>query len=150
MPFGLVCENTKHAINVGGIIRVAVNFGASIVYVIGRRYRRDAADTMNGCGVLPVIHCLDWDDYRIHAPRGWIPVVVEIGDGAVSLEQFAHPKRCMYIVGPEDGSVSVRARRGAAVVSVPTLRCLNVAVCAGIVVWDRIRAELAPVPSEDT
>lgn len=144
MPFAIGIEYTKTESNVGTLMRSAVNFGAALVFTVGRRYRRQASDTVHAAHQIPVLHFASWDDARRHLPIDWTPVVVELGDGAHRLETFVHPKRAIYILGPEDGSVSdeVQSRYRNKVI-IPSLRCLNVAVAGSVVMYDRVAKERA-------
>lgn len=142
MPFAIGIEHTKTTHNVGTLLRSAVNFGASAVFTIGRRYKREASDTVNAAAQIPLIHCLGLDDFRDHMPKDWIPIIVELGDNARPIENFIHPKRCIYILGPEDGSVSRQLQdRYRTKIVIPSARCLNVAVAGSIVMYDRIAKE---------
>ena len=88
---------------------------------------------------IPLIHFPTWEDYRKHAIYDWVPVAVEFGHNMESLETFEHPKRAVYLLGPEDGSLCVYAIALAkTMVSIPSKQCLNQAVAGSIVMYDRI------------
>ena len=152
MPFCVGVENLKNGINLGAILRGAHNFGASMVFTVGRPYVREAADTLHSYKHIPVLRFLTWDDYREHAPFDWIPVGIEITEAAEELPNFAHPKRAVYLLGPEDGSISKAALNMCKyVVRIPSKRCLNVAQAAIVVMYDRIAklgvaSEVVPAP----
>ena len=142
MPFAIGIEHTKTETNVGTLMRSAFNFGASLVFTVGRRYRRQSSDTVAAFKHIPLLHFADWDEARRGLPMDWQPVIVELGEGAQSLPTFCHPKRAVYVLGPEDGSVSqiVQARYRTRVV-IPSRYCLNVAAAGSIVMYDRIAKE---------
>lgn len=142
MPFAIGIVHTKTQHNVGTLFRSAHNFGASMVFTIGRRYDRQASDTERASGKMPLLHFPTWDDYLTSAPYDWIPIAVELTDDAKPIVNFAHPKRAVYLLGPEDGSLprSIRERCKKTII-IPCTSCLNVAVAGSIVMYDRIAKE---------
>jgi len=139
MPFAIGIENVKSEVNVGSLLRSAYNLGAALVFTVGRRYTPQYTDTTKAWRHLPVLHFLDWEEYRAHAPFGWIPIAVEIVYGAVPIESFVHPKAAVYILGPEDGSVSKSVLGWTkAQIEIPSKYCLNVATAGAIVMYDRV------------
>lgn len=138
MPFAIGIEHTKTSVNVGTLLRSAFNFGASMVFTVGKRYNKQHSDTTKTPRHIPVLHFKDWDDFREHMPFGWIPVAVELCEGARSLPGFTHPKQAIYLLGPEDGSLSAEALAIAKhKIVIPSHYCLNVAVAGSVVMYDR-------------
>jgi tRNA G18 (ribose-2'-O)-methylase SpoU len=87
----------------------------------------------------PLWHFTDDDDFWSHIPHGCEPVAVEITPRARDLKGFVHPQSAVYILGPEDGSLSDRVMAGCKrVVVIPGTHCLNLAVAGSIVMYDRI------------
>jgi len=149
-PFGIGIEHVKSQVNIGTLLRSAVNFGASFVFTVGRRYKRQASDTVYAPGRIPVWHFADWQAYRASCPFDWIPVGVEIRPDATSLETYRHPVRCVYLLGPEDGSLGREARGMCkSLIRIPSQGCLNVAVAGAIVMYSRItQMDLLDAPAE--
>lgn len=142
MPFGIGVENLKRDVNLGTLLRSAYNFGAAFVFTVGRRYVRQASDTPHTTAQIPCFRYLDWSDYFEHQPFDWPSVVVERCEGTRTLFDFTHPKRCVYLLGPEDGSVSKEAiQRAAAKVEIPSKFSLNVSTAGSIVMYDRLCKE---------
>lgn len=138
MPFAIGIEYTKTEHNVGTLLRSAHNFGAAMVFTVGRRYRRQASDTENAVRKLPVLHFSSWEEFRDHAPIDWVPIAVELGADAVPLVNYQHPRNALYILGPEDGSVSREVRGWCReTLYIPCSSCLNVATAGSIVMYDR-------------
>lgn len=138
-PFGIGIENPKYGVNVGTLWRSAVGFGASFVFTIGRRYKRQASDTVNTPSRIPVFYFSTLERYRESAAFDWIPIAVELAEGAGSLVTFVHPEKCVYILGPEDSSISKAAQRMCKyTVRIPSCGCLNLAVAGSIIMYDRI------------
>lgn len=138
MPFIIGLENVKHRENVGSVMRSAYNFGAASVFTIGRRYQRQCTDTPNTSKQIPVMNYENWDDYRTHA-FSWIHIGVELTNDAHSLLNFVHPPQCVYLLGPEDGSLSQKAQSICKyIVKIPSIQCLNLAMAGTVVMYDRI------------
>lgn len=137
--FGIGIVNAKNNVNVGALLRASFNFGAAFVFTIGRRYKKQCSDTVSASKNLPVFHCPTIEALDSHIPYAWPLVCVELCDGAVDLRSFTHPRNCVYILGPEDGSVPKAIQdRCPLKVRIPTRRCLNVGVAAAVVMYDRM------------
>lgn len=138
MPFAIGIENVKSGVNVGSLLRSAYNFGASLVFTVGRRYSAEITDTPQAWRHIPVLSFDSWEQYRQHAVRDWTPVAIELMPNADNLRTFVHPDRAVYFLGPEDGRVSnVALRMCKHVVQIPTVSCINVATAGAIVMYDR-------------
>lgn len=139
MSFAIGVEYPKHEVNVGTLWRSAFVLGAALIFTVGRRYERQASDTTKAPRHIPLLHFEDWDDYRRRAPFAWEPVAIEIVEGARPLPTFTHPRQAVYLLGPEDGSLSEHASALARHhVIIPGRFCLNVAVAGSIVMYDRL------------
>lgn len=139
MSFAIGIERTKKAVNVGTLLRSAYNFGASMIFTIGMRYEKQASDTTKAFRHIPLLNFKTWGEYKQHAPYSWEHVGVEIEEKSISLPLFVHPKSAVYLLGPEDGSLSAEARVICkSIVSIPSNRCLNLAVAGSIIMYDRI------------
>ena len=79
------------------------------------------------------------DDLLAFIPKGCVPVVVDIIEGATPLPEYQHPERAFYIFGPEDGTLDP-ALYGAVrdVVYVPTRGCMNLAASVNVILYDRL------------
>lgn len=136
--FGIGIEHTKTPTNVGTLWRSALNLGAAYVYTIGRRYKRQSSDTVKAWRHVPLFHYESFDAFFAALPYDARLVGVEIEDRAVSLTTYAHPARCVYLLGAEDHGLTAEAqRRCHDLVVIPSTRCLNVAVAGAIVMYDR-------------
>ena len=138
MPFAIGIENPKTPTNVGTAMRSAYNFGASLVFIVGKRYKKQPSDTTKTFRHIPLLHFDSWDDYAKHAVYKWPHYSVDLLPNAFSLPGFVHPKSAVYLFGPEDGTISPRAQefcKGSIVI--PSRYCLNLAVAASIIMYDR-------------
>lgn len=130
----------KSCDNVGGVLRAAFCYDASLIVIAGDRSRtkdgiHHATNTMKSERHIPVMRC---DDLRDAVPFGAIPVAVDLVEGACPLHSFQHPISAFYIFGPEDGTL------GASVlgwcpqrVMIPTRKCMNLAATVNVVLYDR-------------
>lgn len=137
---GLV--NPKNKLNVGSALRAAGCYGASMVVCAGSRnkYRKAPTDTMQMYKHLPLLLV---EDMRSVIPYDCVPVAVDLIDGAKPLHKYCHPERAFYVFGPEDGTLGASTLEWCQdVVYVPTNRCMNLAACVNVVLWDRMSKQL--------
>lgn len=127
----------KHPANVGGVLRAAQVYGASLVAIQGDRTKMTASsDTTKAYRHLP---CLRSNDLFSLCPYGAVPVGVDMVDGAEPLPTFVHPEAAFYIFGPEDGTLGASLLdRCAHRVVVPTHHCMNLAATVNVVLYDRL------------
>jgi tRNA G18 (ribose-2'-O)-methylase SpoU len=100
------------------------------------------ADTSKSQWHLPHYNWSSLDE--MHLPKGCVLVGVELTDDATDLTMFRHPLRAAYVLGPEKGSLSPEMLlRCKSVIKIPTRFCINVAMAAAIVMYDRVRSSSA-------
>ena len=125
--------------NMGALMRTAHAFGAAYTFTIGSEVTRQhvrQADTSNAELHLPYFDFPALE--HMARPRGMQLVGVELTDDAVELPSFHHPRRAAYILGPEKGSLPPHILEHCDhVVKIPTKFCVNVALAAGIILYDR-------------
>lgn len=132
--FGLAFYEPKFEENIGTAVRSAHCFGADFIAVIGKRYRRMPADTMATERHIPIYEYVDLDDFKTHLPKECDVFIVEV-DGQ-GIQGFEHPERCIYLMGGEDRSVPLV--EGWPRISFPTSHCLNMAMAATLICYDRV------------
>ena len=103
-PFHVAIENLAHDFNIGSVVRTANAFNAAAVHVVGRR-RWNRRGAMVTDRYLDVVHHPDvaalaaWAAGR---PDGPLPLIgVDNLPGAVALEAFRLPRRCLLVFGQE-------------------------------------------------
>lgn len=147
--FAIGIEHSKVSANVGTLMRSAVCFGASYVFVIGARYPRQCSDTVKSWRHVPLFEYADIEDFNDHRPIDVPLIGVELADGAKPLETFAHPDRAIYLLGPEDGSLSLKAQGFCqSLVKFNSRFCLNVAAAGSVVLYDRTAKSSTPLMAE--
>jgi tRNA(Leu) C34 or U34 (ribose-2'-O)-methylase TrmL len=125
--------------NVGGAMRAAYCYGASMIAVQGNRFRRLATDPQKSWRHIPLLQV---EDLRKVIPFDCQPICVELTDNAKPLETFVHPHRAFYIFGPEDGSVPKEMTERYTTIKAPTYFCMNLAATVNVVLYDRRAKEL--------
>jgi tRNA G18 (ribose-2'-O)-methylase SpoU len=139
--FAIGAERTSKALNLGNIMRSAHGFGAAYTFTVGAMYQamEARADTSKGQWHVPHYNWATLAEMRLS--QGCVLVGVELVDGAIDLPLFKHPLRAAYVLGPEKGSLSdPLLAQCKHVIKIPTRFCINVAMAAAIVMYDRVRS----------
>ncbi len=135
---GIGIERSKTPQNVGTLWRSAFCLGADFIFVIGRRYPKQCTDTVQAYKHIPYFEFKDFEDFKSHIPFDCPVVGVELTENAKPLETFCHPERAIYLLGPEDGSISAKALSVCHhKVKFSARHCLNVASAGTVVLYDR-------------
>lgn len=135
--FGIGVYHIKTKMNLGTLWRSAFNFGASFIFTIGRRYEKQASDTIKTIKHIPLYEYLTYEDFYKAMPKDCILTMIEQAEGAKNLKDFKHPERTIYLLGAEDHGLPERIMKGHPKVFIDTPMCLNVAVSGSIVMYDR-------------
>ena len=134
--FGIGIEHTKTEANVGTLWRSADLLGAAFIFTIGRRYRRQASDTMKTARNIPLWHFETLES--LVTPLDCPIVGVELDPKATPIETFTHPKRCVYLLGAEDhGLTRAAIARCHRLVQLPGRASMNVSAAGTVVLYDR-------------
>jgi tRNA G18 (ribose-2'-O)-methylase SpoU len=135
---GIGIERNKRGVNLGTLFRSAVCLHADFVFTIGRRYDPHCSDTVRSWTHLPYVPYDDVESFRNARPFDTPVIGVELAPDAKPLETFVHPRRALYLLGPEDGSLSNAALDMCTdVVAFSSAYCLNVASAGTVVLYDR-------------
>lgn len=132
--YGLAFYEPKTPGNFGAAMRSAHCFGASFIALIGGRYARQPADTTYAERHVPLFQFSDIDAFLKATPRLGTLVGLEV-DAADDLRTFDHPERAIYLLGGEDRTLPTGLP--GARVRIDTPLCLNMAVAASIILYDR-------------
>ena len=140
--FGVGTEGTSKAMNVGSIIRSAHAFGASFAFTVAGIYEKKVGrktDTSKAPAHIPFYAFPDIESMVL--PDNCQIVGVELTDDAIDLPSFHHPRRAVYILGPERGSLSPEmVEKCDHILKIPTGFCINVGIAAAIVMYDRVQS----------
>ncbi len=154
-PFHVAIENLAHDFNIGSVVRTANAFNAAAVHVVGRR-RWNRRGAMVTDRYLDVVHHPDAGALAAWAaghPEGPLPLVgVDNLPGALPLETFRLPRRCVLLFGQESAGLSPAAAQACdavlAIAQFGSTRSINVGAAAAIAMHAWVRAHaLAGPPS---
>lgn len=143
--FAIGVLNPKIEPNVGTLMRSAFLYDARFVFTIGTRYTRHAADTPNAQLSVPLFNFESVDDLLNHMPAKTDLVGVELDSAAVSLPNYKHRDRAVYLLGAEDSGLDIGTMaRCKDLVQVPSVKpySMNVATAGGILMYDRFQKGL--------
>lgn len=129
----------KTPMNVGTLWRSAYQMGAAGIFTIGRRYPKQASDTLQAYRHIPLRDYESLSDFISAIPYDCPVIGVEMG--GKTLAEFKHPERAIYLLGSEDSGLSKAAlERCHRIVSLPSVRTnsYNVAVAGSLVMYDRM------------
>lgn len=123
--------------NVGSVLRAAHCYGASLVVSDGTRIKpTHPTNTPQAHRHIPYLQV---ESVLDACPYDCNPVVVELEPGATPIQNFVHPERAFYILGPEDGSVPRSVSEKCKYrVFVPTNGCMNLGATANVILFDRM------------
>lgn len=140
--------NAKTDHNIGTLWRSAYILGASYIFTVGKRYKKQSSDVTRTWARIPYFHYDSLEDLCENVPYDCHLIAIELTEDAEFLHDFEHPKRAIYLLGSEDqglpDSVLAKCRK---VIKLPGNSSLNVAVTGSIVMHDRaakLKPELPP------
>jgi tRNA G18 (ribose-2'-O)-methylase SpoU len=137
--FGIGILNVKTTANIGTLWRSANILGASFIFVIGNRYKRQASDTMQTWRHIPLYHYDNFEEFYKSMPYDCQLIGIELNENSIPVSEFKHPERCVYLLGAEDSGLTNEAiNKCHKLVQLPGEYCLNVSVAGSIVLFDRI------------
>ena len=142
--FGIGIYHPKTTENVGTLWRSAFIFGASFIFTIGRRYKKQASDTPDTIKHVPLYDYVSYDDFYSHIPRGCRLIFIEMHEKALPITNFYHYEQAIYILGAEDYGIPERFFKNESTIYIPTVKTfsMNVAVAGSIVMYDRFLKSL--------
>lgn len=143
--FGIGVYHCKNSHNIGMLWRSANQLGAAFIFVIGKRYRRQASDTMKTYRHVPLFQFEDWDIFTKSKIYSCPIICIEMGGRPI--KNFVHPESCVYLLGAEDGGIPKDILKGKQVIELPAVRkpSFNVAISGSIIMFDRLNKLSPPV-----
>lgn len=109
-PFHVAIENWEHDLNIGSIVRTANAFNAAAVHIVGRR-RWNRRGAMVTDRYLHIRHHEEVGAFLAWAGGEGLPVLgIDNVRGAVPIETFPFPRRCVLLFGQEGPGLSSAAR----------------------------------------
>ncbi len=140
--YGIGVLNMKKDINYGTLFRTAQIFNADFLFLIGRRFKKLASDTMKSYKHIPLFEYNDFIDFNNHRPYNCELIGIELTEKAKPIINFKHPKQACYLLGAEDNGLTEEAIEGCQrIIILPGERSLNVSVAGSIVLYDRLQKQ---------
>ena len=144
--FGIGIYHTKNILNVGTLWRSANLFGAAFLFTIGKRYKRQASDTLNSTLHIPLYEYDSFEEFLTNRPKDCLLIGVEQCENSKDVTALEHPERAIYILGAEDkglpDEILAKCNR---IISIDTPASLNVAVAGSIIMYDRNSKRRKPI-----
>lgn len=142
---GIYKHKTEH--NIGTLWRSAYILGASYIFTVGKKYKKQTSDVVRAWSRIPLFQYEDFEDLLKNIPYDCRLVGVEIDETAIELKDFEHPKRAIYLLGSEDCGLPEEIKQKChMLVKLPGNSSLNVAVTGSIVINDRVQKMPATLP----
>ena len=128
---------TSH--NIGTLWRSAFIMGASYIFTVEGKYKKQTSDVVRAWSRIPLFNYKSFDDLLKNIPYDCRLIGVEIAEDATDLVEFEHPQRAIYLLGAEDfGLPKEVIEKCHYVVRLKGNSSLNVGVTGSIVMYDRI------------
>lgn len=140
--FGIGIYSPKTPENVGSLMRSASVFGADFTFMVGPHRVNHPTDTTKYWKHNPHWRFSTGTAFFGSLPHGAPVVAMELTDDAVSLTDFVHPERAVYLLGSEDNGLPPEIlKRVHHVIRIPSFSkySMNVAVAGAVVMHDRFR-----------
>lgn len=137
--YGIGIYHAKNIKNIGTLWRTAWIFGAAFIFTIGRRYKRQASDTVNAQTKIPLYSWHTFEEFKEHLPSRCFIVGIEMSEQARMLSNFIHPTNCVYLLGAEDNGLPKEVLAECHnVIQLGGRYSLNVATAGSIVIYHRM------------
>lgn len=138
--FALGMERISKNRNAGAIVRTAHAFGAEFVFTVASCIHIKALYDSDTTKTLKHVPFFQYASYQqLQMPSNCHVVGVELCDNSLMLPHFRHPRRAVYVFGPERGKLSTHMQNHCDfMVKIPTKFCLNVSIAVAIVLYDRV------------
>lgn len=135
----------KTAHNIGTLWRTAYILGASYIFTIEGKYKRQSSDVVRAWARIPLFQYKSFEDFLTSIPYDCHLIGVELDERAEMLHTFEHPKRAIYLLGAEDAGLPESVlERCQQIIRLPGNSSLNVGVTGSIIIHDRV----SKIPTE--
>jgi len=137
--YGIGILHTDDHQNIGTLWRSALVLGASYIFTVDKKYKRQGSDVKNAWASIPLYHFKTMIDLKNHLPYSTKLVGIELAETATAIEYFEHPIRAAYLLGSERiGLPPAVMSECHDIVKLPGTQSLNVAVAGSLVMYDRL------------
>lgn len=137
--YGIGILHTNDHQNIGTLWRSAFVLGASYIFTVDKKYKRQGSDVKNAWASIPLYHFKTMTDLKNHLPYSTKLVGIEFAETATAIKNFDHPIRAVYLLGSETiGLPPAVMAECHDIVKLPGSQSLNVAVAGSLVMYDRL------------
>jgi len=134
---GVFRGKTHH--NIGTLWRSAYILGASYIFTVDGKYKKQSSDVLRTWSRIPLFTYKTFEDLLENIPFDCRLIGVEIDNRAEMLHEFEHPKRAIYLLGAEDSGLPKFVKEKCHfLIKLPGNSSLNVGVTGSIVLHDRV------------
>lgn len=138
--YGIGILANNNADNIGTLWRSAYILGASFIFTIDKKYKKQGSDITRAWSKIPLYHYETFEDLKANLPYSTKLIGLEMSDSAVAIQQFNHPSRAVYLLGNEQIGLPPKIiEQCHEVVKLPGNFSLNVSVAGSIVMYDRLK-----------
>lgn len=138
--FGIGIYGCKTETNIGTLWRSAYQLGASFIFTVNGRYKKQCSDTVKAWKHIPFYQYETWEQFKLARPKDCKLIGIEFNSDSRPLKNFVHPHNAIYLLGAEDGGLPTSIQKECqALIELPSVRhpSFNVSVAGSIVMFDR-------------
>lgn len=137
--FGIGILKPKTHENIGTLWRTAYVFGASFIFIIDSKYKKQSSDVFKVWSKIPLFQFRTIEAFLETVPYSCKIVGIEMDEKAAPIRDYKHPQRAIYLLGSEDnGLPQALINKCQDLIYLPGERSLNVAVAGSVVLYDRV------------
>lgn len=145
--FGIGIYHPEIEENIGTLWRTAYILGASFIFIIGKRFKKESSDVTHSWSKIPLYIHDDFSSFLKSLPYSTQLIGIEMHEHSTALHQYVHPTRAVYLLGSESAGLPENILNQChALISLPGNFSLNVATAGSIVIYDRIGKIPSPLP----
>ena len=137
--YGIGILHNDEECNLGTLWRSAFILGASFIFTIDKKYKKQSSDVTRAWTKIPLYNYPDFETFYQSIPFSTQLVGVELTEDSTNLAEFEHPTRAIYLLGSESTGLGNNILAQChSVVSLPGDFSLNVSVTGSIIAHDRV------------
>lgn len=145
--FGIGIYQPKREENIGTLWRSAYILGASFIFTVNKKYKRQQSDVLQSWRHIPLHHYDTFEEMYKALPYNSRLVGVELSEKSIPIHEYDHPTRAVYLLGSEDnGLPNYIIDKCHELVQLEGNHSLNVAVAGSILVHDRAMKRQEQLP----
>ncbi len=137
--FGIGVYQPKTEENIGTLWRTAFVYGASFIFIIDAKYKKQRSDVLKTWSKIPLFQYNTTQAFLDTVPYSCKIIGIEMEENSIPIKEYEHPFRGIYLLGSENNGLPKKLQEKCQdLIVLPGKRSLNVAVAGSIVIFDRI------------